>query len=41
MGFGLRLVALDGQRVMTVTELGQVVIAGPTMPIRLTQVRFS
>ena len=31
VGFGLRLVALDGQRIMTVAELGQVVIAGPTI----------
>jgi len=31
VGFGLRLVALDGQRIMTVAELGQVVIDGPTI----------
>ena len=31
VGFGFRLVALDGQWIVTVTELRQVVIAGPTI----------
>ena len=29
VGFGLGLVALDGQRIMTVAQLGQIVITGP------------